>query len=213
MRASLFRDVLCCATLLLGPGCFAPNRPPGSPCLDDNSCLADQTCRGGVCEDTDAAPADAAPPPRDAPVSTVSCAAQEVCAAARGLGAVSGDTGAARVTASGHRGAWLRVRVTEDDTDVPGRPTRITAALTTAATSPYELRVHVDPTRDVLECATTLGTVTTSGASQQVHAQWGEDSLPNGASDSRDVVLEIRPVGAACDPSATWTLAVTGNAE
>ena len=67
-------------------------------------------------------------PPIDAAVSD--CASAATCQAAMPLGSVSGDTGNAKLSAMGHQAAWFRVRVTEDDSDVPGLTLRVAAKLT-----------------------------------------------------------------------------------
>lgn len=140
------------------------------------------------------------------------CATSQTCAAAMMLGTVSGDTGNAKLTASGYQAAWFRVRVTENDEDVPGLTLRVASKLTFPAGVGFETYVYVNSSSDVpSECAITTGTRATVGNVQTVKAEWGEGAFPNGVSDSRNVTVEVRPVGTNCSMPAMWQLEVEGN--
>lgn len=147
----------------------------------------------------------------DAP-SGVSCAGGLTCAGAQMLGSVSGDTGNAKLTASGYQSAWYRVRVTEDDSDVFGLTLRVGAKLTSPAGAMFDVLVYVNTGSDVVECSTTVGSATTAGATKTIHAEWGETgAFSNGSDDGRNVSIEVRPVSGTCAPNQTWQLEVEGN--
>lgn len=140
------------------------------------------------------------------------CPGTTTCAGAMMLGTVSGDTGNAKLTASGYQAAWFRVRVTEDNDGFPGLSLRVAAKLTFPPTVGFETFVYVNAASDVAaECAIMTGTRTTVGNVQTVKAEWGEGTIPNGLDDDRNVTIEVRPVGMNCSPSATWSLEVEGN--
>ena len=134
------------------------------------------------------------------------------CASAMSLGTVSGDTGAATLSASGYQSAWFRVRVTEDYSAEFGLALRMLAKLTSPSGAAFDAFVYVNAGTDTIECNTTTGTVTTAGNVKSVHAEWGEGFIPNGADDSRDVTIEVRPAGGtSCSTGQTWQLQIDGN--
>jgi hypothetical protein len=148
--------------------------------------------------------------PIDAALMT--CAGTDTCQTAMMLGSVSGDSNNQKLTASGHKGAWFRVRVTEDVDGIGGLSLRVAAKLTSPANVKFDTFVYVNTGSDVVECATTTGTVTTNGNLKQVRAEWGEGTIANGADDDRNVSIEIRPMNASgCSPSEMWQLEVEGN--
>jgi hypothetical protein len=160
---------------------------------------------------TDAA-ADAFVTPSDAAGVNPNCSASMTCTNGMMLGMVSGDTGAGMLTATGFKAAWYKVRVTEDYSDAPGLALRLAATLMQPAAGSFDVFVYVNPTSDTIECNTTTGTATTMGNSKEVRAEWGEGFFPNGADDSRDVVIEVRPAaGTSCASSQTWSLRIDGN--
>jgi hypothetical protein len=124
---------------------------------------------------------------------------------------VSGDTGNIHLNTSGHQSAWFRVRVTEDDSAVLGLKLRVGAKLTSPATNDYDVFVYVNSGSDVVECATTTGTITTNGTLDENKAEWGEGTISNGSDDDRNVSIEIRPIGTSCATTNPWTLEVEGN--
>jgi len=170
----------------------------------------------GDLPDVDAAkppPVDArpdAPPPVDA-MMVDQCPSAATCQTAMALGSVSGDTGNAKLSAMGHQSAWFRVRVTEDDSDIPGLTLRVGAKLTSPATVDFDVFVYVNAGSDVVECSTTVGTTTTNGTVNETLAEWGEGIVPNGSDDSRNVSIEVRPISGTCDPTKPWQLEVEGN--
>jgi hypothetical protein len=203
-------------------GCYAPMLlPPGEPCATTDGCPTDQRCVSGVCTLAATIPVDAGA--SDAPIGTPpggsppgdagpgSCQSTDACTNAITLGTISGDTGSQTLMASGNRGAWYRVRVTENDTDVDGVPMHVLARLTPPAGEDFEVRIYVNPDTDILECSSSTGVATTSGTVKQVRASWGEDVFTDAEDDSRDVSIEVRPLSSACSPNATWHLVVEGN--
>ncbi len=160
--------------------------------------------------DAPTVPPDTEPPPMDSPPANL-CPSTATCQTATQLGNVSGDTGNAKLSAMGHQSAWFRVRVTEDDSDVFGLTLRVAAKLTSPASNDYDVFVYLNSGSDVVECATTSGTTTTNGTINENRAEWGEGGFSNGSDDSRDVSIEVRPIGTSCAAAAPWTLEVEGN--
>lgn len=150
------------------------------------------------------------PPPIDAP-SGVSCTSSATCQTATDVGSISGDTGSATVAASGFQSAWLRVRVTEDDSSFIGNDLSVTATLTLPATEQFDVLMYVNSGSDVVECTTPSGTATKNGNTETLRISWGEGSIANGSDDSRYVSIEIRPTSTTCSSSAQWQLVVQGN--
>jgi hypothetical protein len=141
----------------------------------------------------------------------VPCATTEVCTTTATMGTVSGDKGADMLLTTGHLSAWLRLRVTENESGAGGKKLRVSAKLTSPVGVLFDVFAYVNTSSDMIECATQVGTLTTTGNVQEVRLEWGEGGLANGADDSRDVSVEIRPVGATCATDRTWSLELAGN--
>jgi len=173
------------------------------------ACAAAGSGTGDAPSDVDAPrPVDAAIVV-DTPVNL--CPSAETCATATMLGTVSGDTGNMKLTAMGHQAAWFRVRVTENNSDIAGVSLRGAAKLTSPGAVDFDVFVYVNTGSDVIECSTTTGTTTTNGTVNQTRAEWGEGTISNGASDSRTMSIEVRPISGACAPDQMWQLEVEGN--
>ena len=145
----------------------------------------------------------------DAPVNM--CPSADTCATATMLGTVSGDTGNMKLTAMGYQAAWLRVRVTENNSDLAGISLRGSAKLTSPGAVDFDVFVYLNTGSDVIECSTTVGTTTTNGTVNLTRAEWGEGTISNGESDSRTLSIEVRPISGACAPAQMWQLEVEGN--
>lgn len=148
-------------------------------------------------------------PPVDALVNL--CPSAATCQAAMSLGTVSGDTQNQKLSSMGHQSAWFRVRVTEDDSDIPGLTLRVGAKLTSPATADYDVFVYLNAGSNVVECSTTVGTTTNNGTINETRAEWGEGAIPNGSDDGRDVSIEVRPISGNCSPQQPWQLEIEGN--
>lgn len=199
MRSSL------CVVLALVAGCAsAAKEEPGGGKVDAG--------KGDDPNPTPDAPLIDAPMMMiDAP-SGSACASAMTCAGAQMLGTVSGDTGNAKLTASGYQSAWYRVRVTEDDSSVFGLTLRVGAKVTSPSGAMFDVFVYLNTGSDVVECSSTVGTSTTAGSTKTVHAEWGETgSFSNGSDDGRNASIEIRPVSGTCAPNQMWQLEVEGN--
>lgn len=144
-------------------------------------------------------------PPQDA------CSSSAMCVTAMDLGTVSGDTGSQMVMTSGFQAAWFKVRVTEDDSGVPGIKLSVTAQLTSPASADYDVFTYVNSGSDVVECTTPSGTTTKNGTTDASRELWGEGTIPNGSDDSRTVSIEVRPISGTCSASQPWQLVVIGN--
>jgi hypothetical protein len=189
LRAALIATVAGCAT--------AGNAPPDAGRDGSTGGKLD----GSI---TDASP-DAA--------AGMTCAAADTCQTATTmLGTVSGDSQNQKLTASGYRAGWHRVRVTENSSSVGGLSLRVAAKLTSPTAPMFDVFVYVNSGSDQVECSTTTGTASTSGATKQVRAEWGESTISNGSDDSRTVTIEVRPLTASgCAANAMWQLEVEGN--
>jgi hypothetical protein len=139
------------------------------------------------------------------------CPSTDTCAAAMMLGSVSGDSGNQRLTATGFRAAWYRVRVTEDDSSIGGTKLRVAAKLTSPAAVDFDVFVYVNTGSDVIACTTPTGSTTTTGNTDQVKVEWGEGTISNGSDDGRSVSIEVRPKSGQCMASYTWQLEVEGH--
>ncbi len=174
-------------------------------CASAGNDVSDSGTGGG----SDASALKDAAPSIDAPASQ--CPSSDTCAAAMMLGTVSGDSTTPKLTASGYRAAWYRVRVTEDNSSIGGLKLRVAAKLTSPAAVDFDVLVYVNAGSDVIECATTTGTTTTSGNLDTVKAEWGEGTISNGSDDGRNVSIEVRPKSGQCMPAYAWQLEVEGN--
>jgi hypothetical protein len=150
---------------------------------------------------------------QDAPIDALAnvCPSTDTCTAATMLGTVSGDTGNQKLTASGYRSAWYRVRVTEDDSSVVGVSLRVGANLTSPSGLHFDTFVYLNSGTDAVECATTVGSVSTAGNVETIHAEWGEGTIANGSDDGRYVSIEVRPPASGCTPAQAWQLEIEGD--
>jgi hypothetical protein len=149
-------------------------------------------------------------PPIDASVG-MPCTSSATCQTATDEGSISGDTGSGTVAGSGFQSAWLKVRVTENDSSVIGDALSVTATLTSPASSPFDVFLYVNSGSDVIECTTPTGTAMRNGNTETLRISWGEGSIANGSDDSRTVSIEVRPTATTCSPSAQWQLVVQGD--
>jgi hypothetical protein len=139
------------------------------------------------------------------------CPSTDTCAGAMMLGTVSGDTQNQKLTASGYRAAWFRVRVSENDNNVPGLTLRVAAKVTSPTGVDFAPVTYVNALSDTVECMNAQGSPVVSGNTKQTKLEWGEGIVPNGSDDGRFVSIEIRPSGTNCAMSAMWQLEVEGN--
>ncbi len=174
------------------------------------ACVA--ACATGGSGPVDATEIDM-PPPVDASIdsSINACLSTDTCANTNVLGAVSGDTATPKLLATGYRAAWLRVRVTEDDSDIGGKLVRLKLRLTSPSTAMFDVIAYVNVGTDIMECVTTRGTATSNGNIDEVILDWGESGGANGNNDGRDVSIEIRPTSTSCTTSQLWSLEIEGN--
>ena len=150
---------------------------------------------------------------QDAPIDALAnaCPSTDTCTGATMLGSVSGDTGNQKLTASGYRSAWYRVRVTEDDSGIAGVTLRVGANLTSPSGLHFDTFVYLNSGSDAVECATTTGSTSTAGNVETVRAEWGEGAIANGSDDGRYVSIEVRPPASGCAPAQAWQLEIEGD--
>ncbi len=141
----------------------------------------------------------------------VPCTASNTCAAATDLGAVSGDTGGAVLTAQGTGSQWFRVYVTEDDDGVAGVKLRASATLTSPAGTNFDLYLY-NGSSSSHECSAVSAQSTNGSGMDQASVSFGEGGvLANGSNDSRYVTVEVRHVSGTCSSNAKWSLSFNGN--
>lgn len=199
--------------LVVGTGCYDPHPQWGAPCSADGECPSGEWCVTRRCT-LDGAPNSGGIPDApviiapDAPVApTDLCMTTDTCEGASMVGTISGDTGHDTLHATGSTTAWLRVRATEDDF-IDNVPMRVAVSLVVPDGADFDIDIYVNRDNDVVECASTIGTHSTNGATKVVSAQWG--SFTDLQDDSRDVSIAIRATG-ACSPDLTWQLTIEGN--
>jgi hypothetical protein len=153
------------------------------------------------------------PPPVDAAIdSSINyCTSTDTCANVNLLGSVSGDTGNVKLMANGFSAAWLRIRVTEDDSSFGGRRLKIGLRLTSPSAVGFDVVGYVNTGADTMECMTTLGTPVPNGNVDTLEMTWGELGGANGANDGRFVSIEIKPTSLGCTTSQLWALEIEGN--
>jgi hypothetical protein len=161
------------------------------------------------------APTDA--PPAEAEAGGSACDYPVQCPQTRGVGEVSGDTagdgGGNAVHATGQGSEWLSVRVTEDDSNPIGRALSLTASLTTAPGTDYDIYLYVNDGSAKAECTNVAGHASVAGTTQIVTTSWGEGTVSNGKIDSATVTVRLQHVSGPCDASGAWTLDLTGNTQ
>ncbi len=142
------------------------------------------------------------------------CNPANTCPQATNVGTVSGDTGSASVSHSAYTSEWVKVRVTEDDSSVFGTSLRVTATLTPASSTDYDIYGYVNTGSDVLACGTSPFKKSENGgvgAKESMTLEWGEGTIANGGDDSRWVVVEVRYKSGPCDSTSKWQLTLKGN--
>lgn len=140
-----------------------------------------------------------------------SCMTAVTCQDAMTLGNVSGDTGNDQLTTTGFQSAWIRVRVTENDSNPFGVKQSITAKLTSPASTKFDVFMYVNSGNDVIECSNSSGPGTTNGNTETLRIEWGEGTFSNGDDDSRNVSVEVRAPATGCSSSSTWQLELDGD--
>jgi hypothetical protein len=152
----------------------------------------------------------------------LSCEARTDCAGGTLLGTISGDQGAATVSADGLTSAWVLVRVTEDVSDVNGRPLHLSATLASPSGTSFDLYAYAatktpdggtPPEPTTVDCTDLVAQATQPGNSKTLELTWGEQlgQTANGLEDGRTVAFEIRHASGSCGGDARWTLTVRGN--
>jgi hypothetical protein len=184
-----------------------PSNPP-APAAEEDAGTEDS---GNNNNGSDAGTDSGNPPPPPPPPPTTSCNAPSACSGATDLGTVSGDKNADQKSAQGSTSQWLKVRVTENDSDVFGMDlwTKVTLTQPSGGQN-FDLYVYL-PGSDILECSAVTKSSTTGGT-ETVSLSWGEGSgFSNGKNDDRWVTIEVRHVSGTCDPNQKWSLLVEGN--
>lgn len=172
---------------------------------------------------TDASPSDAgAPPEHDAGGgkdagqgggSPAMCRATNLCATARNLPPVAGDTGSDTSMANGTRSEWLQVDVT--DTTLTGSSLTAEITLTSQGGANYDLFVlkpndeggNSSAPRD---CGATPRTSQNPSGIDKVRLSW-DDQINNPgerAGDGLILSIEVRHVSGPC---GSWNLLVQGS--
>jgi hypothetical protein len=109
---------------------------------------------------------------------------------------------------SGTTSGWYSIRVTENDSGVSGRKLKLKVTLTSPVSSNFDLYWYDQAPAD---CTTVWQSSTQSSGVDTAAASWGEGSIANGNADDKDVYIEVRHAGGACNASATWSMQIEGN--
>jgi hypothetical protein len=142
----------------------------------------------------------------------VSCPELNTCATATGLGTLAGDeTNPGNVTASGTGQQFFSARITENNHSPLGEALELKTTLAVPAGSDFDLYVYVDTQTDVSPCPLLPAQASANGPGTQEETilTWGDGITGSGADDSRDVVVEVRFGGFACE--GEWNLTLQGN--
>jgi hypothetical protein len=142
--------------------------------------------------------------------SSNACKSNNACQTAHDLGAVAGDADGNSVSYEASGPLWLKVRVSETDMSVFGRPMKLSVSLVSPAGENFDLYVYGDETTDQVDCTDVLGKSTTN-ETDEVSISWGEGTFANDADDSRTISIEVRNASATCSANDKWTLVVQGN--
>lgn len=138
---------------------------------------------------------------------------KNTCETARDIGTMSGDTTGPSLSTKGSCSEWLRLRATENDNGVFGKPMKLTVTVTPPADQDVTLYAFLDPDKDVVVClpATAVAQSAGAGGVESLELSWGEGSVANGNDDGRTVGLLVFQQGAGCSGDETWSLVVDGN--
>jgi hypothetical protein len=137
------------------------------------------------------------------------------CNAAYDMGSVKGDDGTDRVTTTGSGARWVRVAVEESVGGLFTADLSVKVTLTSPTGSNFDVFVYEGDavgTSGAINCnqVTKSGTSSTAQV-DTVSFDWPDTQGLTGFDDGRTLSIEVRPVGASCDPIKTWTLAVEGH--
>ena len=127
------------------------------------------------------------------------------------LPSIAGDQSGPTVGASGYTSEWLRIDVTEQDSNIVGKKLTLTAALTSPPGMNYDLYAYLGGSVGDIQCSNPKAQSTSTTGVDQVSFQWGEGSISNGSDDSATVMLEIRWVSGACTNTQNWSLSAHGD--
>lgn len=139
------------------------------------------------------------------------CEQMDTCAAAAGLGSVSGDEGSPILEFEGWEPRWLEFQVTENNDDIIGEELTFTVTLTSPPGYDFDIYVERGLAGASAGCGGIAASSISVGAVDTVSMDWGEDLIPNGVSDTSWISVEIVPKDDVCDPAGVWTLEVEGD--
>ncbi len=139
------------------------------------------------------------------------CGAPNTCSTATPKGSVTGDDGTKTVTVTGMGSLFVKLRVTEDNHSVLGEDLELAVALTVPSGADLDVYGYVNESADISPCGMQPRGKSDSGgtsANESFKLKWGEGTIANGSSESRDVVVEVRQKSGTC---SQWTLKLTGD--
>lgn len=160
-------------------------------------------------------PKDAAAPSADAGRDAAgdaggssTCGSTSTCSAALDLGSVAGDVGGEVKTQQGSGSRWFTLLVREDS--LTSSPLRLRGELTSPPGANYDLFLYTSAdSSTAVECSKVGASSTSTGAADSAHLELTDYT---GIDDQQLVTVEVRHVSGPCDPTAKWTLTLTGNA-
>jgi hypothetical protein len=142
----------------------------------------------------------------------VTCPKINTCETAGSLGTLTGDSDNAGVlSASGTGQEFFRLRVTEDNHSPLGEALELKTTLAVPQGSDFDLYVYIDTNVDTTPCPLQPAQASANGpgTTEETILTWGDGITGSGNDDSRDVVVEVRFGGFACN--GEWTLTLQGN--
>jgi hypothetical protein len=145
---------------------------------------------------------------------TGQCVAPNTCVGGIMMTPVSGDKNADTSTQTGSTSRWLKIRVSEDDSNlVDGKKLQLKVTLTSPPGTNFDLRLYLAGDGSGQKCPPDTPDRTSNVVSGQDTAslEWGEGFFPNGSSDDRTVSIEVVHVSGTCTTGQNWTLLAEGN--
>jgi len=144
--------------------------------------------------------------------SPTACMAPNTCIGATILTDVRGDTNADTATHTGSTSKWLKIRVSENNSNpIDGEKLKLKVTLTSPAGTNFDLRLYLPGDGSSQKCAGPDRSTTNTTGNDVTSIDWGEGAIANGSSDDRTVTVEVVHVSGTCAAGQTWSLLAEGN--
>lgn len=148
----------------------------------------------------------------DGGTSPTACNSPNACLGATIMTDVSGDSGSDVSTISGTTSQWVKIRVSEDDSNVFANDLELKLTLTSPPGTVFNMRVYLASDGSSQKCTGPDRTTTSTTTSATTSIEWGESgTFSNNNDDDRTVTIEIFNTSGTCAAGQTWTLRAEGN--